>query len=660
MNTLRGRLIATFLVVALTAVAIVGFFAVNRSRRAVIDSAWKEGQALASDLSNKIDAYLRERSRAIEIQAESPAVRSMDWAQQEPALNLLFDHYDFLDIFVANPDGTVRSLKLDAHGVNVKDRDYFIRAVREKKSTISDPIVNRATGTLDFAYASPIIVNGSVVGVLVALEALETIAKEVGYLKWGQSGYAVLTDSKGVILAHPVADVVGVLNASVEGDRIAPELAQAMRSGLEGQAGTTSYRFNNRDQMNAYAPIPFTGWLAMVTTLRQEFLIPVMVLQKIIIIVSVILALVVIIVSFFFANSIARPVKAIEHRMESLAEGDLASPLVVKSSISEVKNLAASIEKTLKSFIQILRGIDAQSNQVAASSEEMTATSDQTAIASEEIAKTIEEMAKGASDQARDTEQGAKRVDELGALIEQESLDMEKLNQSADEVVRLKDEGAQSLELLLEKTKESNEASNEIFDIITETNKSAEGIKAASGVIKSIADQTNLLALNAAIEAARAGEHGRGFAVVAEEVRKLAEQSNSSVHEIESIIKELITKTNKAVTTMNEVKAIVLAQTECVDGSMGKFEGIARAIEKTREAIGQLNLSGQEMDRKKSEIIEVIRNLSAIAQENAAGSEEAAASIEEQTAAVQEIANANQELAKLAEEMQAGIKQFRF
>lgn len=111
---------------------------------------------------------------------------------------------------------------------------------------------------------------------------------------------------------------------------------------------------------------------------------------------------------------------------------------------------------------------------------------------------------------------------------------------------------------------------------------------------------------------------------------------------------------------MNEVKAIVLAQTECVDGSMGKFEGIARAIEKTREAIGQLNLSGQEMDRKKSEIIEVIRNLSAIAQENAAGSEEAAASIEEQTAAVQEIANANQELAKLAEEMQAGIKQFRF
>ncbi|PKL02799.1 MAG: hypothetical protein CVV55_02620, partial [Synergistetes bacterium HGW-Synergistetes-2] len=237
MNTLRVRLIVTFLLVSIAAVSVVGLLSVNRARQAIIDTAWKEGEALVSALSANIDGVLRDRASILKVMAGQSAVRSMNWAEQQAALTPLYDQYDFSSIFVAGLDGVVHDVKLGVQEINVKDRDYFQKAIKEKKTVISEPVMHKKTGAWTYFYASPIVKDGAVVGILAAAENLENIAEIVASTVWGRSGYAYLLDGAGVLVAHPVKELIGELNATVEGERVAPELARGMRDGLAGAKG---------------------------------------------------------------------------------------------------------------------------------------------------------------------------------------------------------------------------------------------------------------------------------------------------------------------------------------------------------------------------------------------------------------------------------------
>lgn len=378
--------------------------------------------------------------------------------------------------------------------------------------------------------------------------------------------------------------------------------------------------------------------------------------------ISIIAIVTSILFAFLITRSITVPISLAVNHINEVANYDITRdvPHEFINRKDEIGNLSGAIQKIEDNLRLIIRQITNNAQNVASSSEELTATSLQASIAANEVATTIGEIANGASEQAKDTENAVANITELGGLIEEDQVKLIELNQSANQVIHLKEEGLENIQDLVNKTKMNEKAAKEINEVIVNANGSAEKIYQASQMIKNIAEQTNLLALNAAIEAARAGESGRGFSVVADEIRKLAEQSDEFTEEISNIINDLKDKTENAVTTMKQMTTIVNEQTESVKETEKKFEGIAVAIERTKNSIDELNESGKIMENKRDNIISIIENLSAISEENAAGTEEASASVEEQTASMEQIANASEELAKLAEDMNQSVARFKY
>lgn len=319
----------------------------------------------------------------------------------------------------------------------------------------------------------------------------------------------------------------------------------------------------------------------------------------------------------------------------------------------EVGMIADATEELVEAIYGVVIELKEKSSQLQQTASEMNKSSSSTADAIKNVETAISEIAVGAGSQAEETEKASESVINIGnkiVLTKDKSLSLKNV---AGRISTSSIEALDTLKTLVEINEQAKEAIEKINNQTLSTNESVLKIRDAAQLITSIAEETNLLSLNASIEAARAGEQGRGFAVVAGQIKKLAEQSNSSAKYIDDIIALLLRESSSAVQVMNDVKHIMEEQSEHLEITEKCFNGVNQDVSVTQKEIGNINASIEEMDMTRITVVDVVQNLSALAQQNAAGTEESLASTE----MVNMMAKDVSEMAKQLTELSAAIEQ---
>lgn len=381
------------------------------------------------------------------------------------------------------------------------------------------------------------------------------------------------------------------------------------------------------------------------------------ILGKILMVIFIVLIAVSIIFIYLIKKLVRNKMKIIEKNAIKFGQGNFENLEEINSEINdEILETNKVLIDSSKNLMEIVQGLGEYSEQLVEKGKNLEELSKNYSTGSGEIVYAMDEIARGSEKQADETMKGAEGLSILKEIIDEEHRQLQALNLRIEDIDRLKEEGNQIIEKLVVYTNKTNKEIIQVKHVIDQSNINATKIEEASSKIKGIANQTNLLALNASIEAARAGEYGRGFSVVAEEIRNLAEESNRFVLEIEKIIKDLSIGTENAVDVMNEVEEIVNKQTECVEETGQKFLGIREEIEEIKHVMQEFNQSESILIEKKEEMLDIMDNLSAIAQQNNASTEEISAKVEEQNNSTLELQNLSVDLKKVAGNLMDKLK----
>jgi methyl-accepting chemotaxis protein len=354
-------------------------------------------------------------------------------------------------------------------------------------------------------------------------------------------------------------------------------------------------------------------------------------------------------------------VQAVTQPIGSFSVDEIGDIAAATNSIRD--KLAAAIDaynRSRSSLAAMVGQVAGTAITVSSASREMASTSEEAGRAASEIANAVGEMAAGAQRQVEGIDDARRLGEEVVSATGRSADDAAATAHAAEEARAIAAEGATAVAHATDAMASVRAASSQATEAISQLGAKSQEIGGIVATITGIAEQTNLLALNAAIEAARAGEQGRGFAVVADEVRKLAEESQTAAASIASLIGEIQTETGLAVAVVENGAALSEQGAATVELARDAFQRIGGSVENVTERVGKIAGAVQQIAASALHMGERMDDIAAVAEQSSASTEEVSASTEQTSASTQQIAASAQELARTASELEQLVAGFTF
>ena len=363
------------------------------------------------------------------------------------------------------------------------------------------------------------------------------------------------------------------------------------------------------------------------------------------------------------AGRMIEPITKLTAVLNTLATGDFRKNADFDNIDTDMDNeigaMGRAVRYLKKNIRSMMTTVVTSAKQVAAASEELNSSADRSADAIHLVADSIVNVAGACTEQFTAVEEATTQTGKLSENMENFKTTLNDATSRIHATNSAAKEGETNVGNAVSQMQLIESSVSESARVISELGEESDKIGKIVDAISGIAEQTNLLALNAAIEAARAGEHGRGFAVVADEVRKLAEQSQTSAHEISELIGSIQEKSQNAVKAMQSGVERVQSGTEAVDNARKTFREIADMVMKVNDNSGQMEAIVDKLSDGSGVIAKSVDKINEKSRDVARESETVSASSEEQTATMHEIADASKSLATMAQDMQSALSQFK-